>query len=113
MDVTDFDRVIDETIAALPAWVRDAMVNVEILVLEEPDEMDGDLLGIYIGSPLPEREANFAGELPDVIHIYRQPHLALGLGPAALADEIATTLVHEIAHYFGIDDDRLDELGWG
>ena len=61
---------------------------------------------------LPEREANHAGELPDVIYIFRHPHLDMGLELEALHEEIGRTLIHEIAHYFGMDDDHLDELGW-
>jgi predicted Zn-dependent protease with MMP-like domain len=86
-------------------------------VLDEADEaldpQAPDLLGLYTGVPLPERGANDPGELPDVIYLFRRPHLSLGLAPQALRDEIATTLIHEIAHYFGLDDDRLDDLGWG
>ena len=113
-DIEDF---IGEVMNALPAWVGEGLVNVEILVLEAPDaELDPDgsgLLGLYSGVPLTERGANDPGEFPDVIYIFRQPHLALGLPPDELRDEIATTLIHELALYYGIDDDHLDELGWG
>jgi len=101
----------------LPDWVRDALDNIEILVVDEADEtMDPDrqgLLGLYVGLPLPERGVDYAGELPDVIYLFRKPHLGLNLGPTELRREIVKTLVHEIAHYFGFDDDRLEELGWG
>jgi len=117
MDHEQFEAVIRETIAGLPQWVHDALDNIDVLVLDEPDEHhdpDGDgLLGLYLGLPLPERGADYAGELPDVIYIYRRPHLELGLPPDELRDEIAKTLIHEVAHYFGIDDDHLDEIGWG
>jgi predicted Zn-dependent protease with MMP-like domain len=63
--------------------------------------------------PLTERGVEYAGELPDVIYIFRQPHLELGLPSDELREEIARTLIHEVAHYFGIDDDHLDEIGWG
>ena len=56
---------------------------------------------------------NLIHATPDVIYIYRLPHLEMQLSPADLRDEIATTIVHEIAHYFGIDDEKLHELGWG
>ena len=117
MQHVDFEEVVRETVAALPDWVHEAMNNVEILVLDEADDdLDPDgagLLGLYTGVPLPEREANHAGELPDVIYIFRLPHLEMGLTPDALRDEIHRTLVHEIAHYFGMDDDYVEELGWG
>ena len=117
MDIDAFEIVIDETMMKLPEWVREAMVNIEIIVAEEPEpdlHPEGDdLLGLYVGLPLPEREANHAGELPDVIYIFRRPHLDMGLPAPELRAEIETTLIHEIAHYFGIDDDHLDEIGWG
>ena len=85
--------------------------------MEEADEdldPEGEgLLGLYLGLPLPERGVEYAGELPDVIYIFRRPHLELGLAPDELREEVARTLIHEVAHYFGIDDDHLDEIGWG
>jgi predicted Zn-dependent protease with MMP-like domain len=117
MNLIQFEAVIRETIGALPEWVRDALDNLEILVLEEADEdldPEGEgLLGLYLGLPLPERGIDYAGELPDVIYIFRQPHMELGLPADELRDEVARTLIHEVAHYFGIDDDHLDEIGWG
>ena len=101
----------------LPEWVQNGLDNVEVLVVDEADENldpEGEgLLGLYVGTPLPERGSDYAGELPDVIYIFRRPHLELALPPAELQDEIVKTLIHEIAHYFGIDDDHLDEIGWG
>ena len=75
---------------------------------------DGErLLGLYAGVPLTERESGNAGELPEVIYLFRQPYLELELTSDEFCEEIATTLIHEIAHYFGIDDDHLDEIVWG
>ena len=117
MNLSQFEAVIRETIGGLPEWVRDALDNLEILVLEEADEdldPEGEgLLGLYLGLPLPERGFDYAGELPDVIYIFRRPHMELGLPPDELRDEVARTLIHEVAHYFGIDDDHLDDIGWG
>lgn len=117
MDPDQFDALVSETIDALPTWIHDALENLQILVIDEPDEElspeTDDLLGLYTGVPLPERGPEYSGELPDVIYIFRQRHLELGLSPDDLRDEITTTLIHEIAHYFGIDDDQLHELGWG
>jgi predicted Zn-dependent protease with MMP-like domain len=113
----DFENAVRETMARLPDWVQEAMHNVEVLVLDEADDFldpDGEgLLGLYTGVPLPEREANHAGELPDVIYIFRNPHLEMGLDLDGLHEEIGRTLIHEIAHYFGMDDDHIDDLGWG
>ena len=113
----EFERVVEEVTDSLPAWVREAFDNVDLLILDEPDEHldpDGEgLLGLYVGLPLTERGSDYAGELPDVIYVFRRPHLELGLDTETLRQEIAKTIVHEIAHYFGIDDDHLDEIGWG
>lgn len=117
MNLSQFETVVRETVDGLPEWVQNALDNLEILVMEEADEdldPEGEgLLGLYLGLPLPERGVDYAGELPDVIYIFRQPHLELGLPPDELHEEIARTLIHEVAHYFGIDDDHLDEIGWG
>lgn len=117
MNPSEFETIVAETLAALPGWVREAMRNVSVLVEDEAGEdldPDGEgLLGLYTGIPLTEREAGNAGELPDVIHLFRRPHLELGLAGDELREEIAKTLIHEIAHYFGIDDDHLDDIGWG
>ncbi len=117
MNRSQFEAAIRDAIDALPDWVHEGLDNIEVLVLDEPDErLDPEgqgLLGLYAGVPLPERGADYAGELPDVIYIFRRPHLELGLPQDELRHEIAKTLIHEIAHYFGIDDDHLDEIGWG
>lgn len=113
----EFDAAVRDSLARLPEWVRAALDNIEVLVRDDPDEEldpEGEgLLGLYVGLPLPERGVDYAGELPDVIYIFRRAHLELELGPSELREEIAKTLIHEIAHYFGIDDDHLDEIGWG
>lgn len=113
----EFESVIRRAISGYPDWVRQELDNVDILVVDEPDgELGPDtegLLGLYVGTPLPERSTESAGELSDVIYIFRRPHLELGLTTNELRKEIVTTLTHEIAHLFGIDDDHLDDLGWG
>lgn len=116
MNAAEFTSFVHDVMDGLPEWVHSALDNLEIIVLDGPLEDDADeedLLGLYVGVPLPERGIDYAGELPDIIYVYRLSHLALGLGPEALRKEIETTLVHEIAHYFGFDDERLHELGWG
>jgi predicted Zn-dependent protease with MMP-like domain len=113
----EFDDLVHAAMHDLPDWVREAFDNIDVQISEEagPDlDPEGeDLLGLYLGVPLPERGVDYAFELPDVIHIFRRPHLELGLPPEELRDEIVKTLLHEIAHYFGIEDDYLDEIGWG
>ena len=123
MDSDEFEAVVDAIVGELPEWVRGNLHNIEILVSDRPtaDLLDGleaddtgeDLLGLYVGTPLTERGANDGGMLPDVIHIFRLPHLSLGLDHEALREEIRVTVMHEVAHYFGIDDDHLDEIGFG
>jgi predicted Zn-dependent protease with MMP-like domain len=88
------------------------MSNVAIVVERENDE-DPDVFGLYLGVPLTERDSGYAGALPDKIAIYQVPlEEEFGDNPAVLEDEIRITVIHEIAHHFGIDEDRLAELGW-
>ena len=97
MNHSEFETIVDAALERLPDWVHEALENIEILVVDEPDETldpDGDgLLGLYVGVPLHERGSDYAGELPDVIYLFRKPHLELGLTTEELRDEIATTLV--------------------
>jgi predicted Zn-dependent protease with MMP-like domain len=117
MDLNEFEAIVRSVMDDLPPAVRAALDNLQVLVLDEPDEdLDPDgagLLGLYIGIPLPERSVEDSGQLPDVIYIFRLPHLELGLPPGELRIEIARTFMHEVAHYFGIDDEHLDEIGFG
>jgi predicted Zn-dependent protease with MMP-like domain len=107
-----FEDYVRRALNSLPSGLRDAMSNVEIVV-EEENPGDPDILGLYLGIPLPDRH-DYAGVLPDKIAIYRRPlEEEFGDDPDLLVDEIRITVVHEIAHHFGIDDDRLAELGWG
>ena len=89
------------------------MDNVVVLV-EGRDPEEPDLLGLYQGVALTERDSWYAaGSLPDTITIYREPLLEVCDSEDEVVDEVAITVIHEIAHHFGIDDDRLHELGWG
>ena len=106
-----FEKHVERALASLPADLRGAMSNVEIVVEDENAE-DPDLFGLYFGIPLTER-GDYSGVLPDKIAIYRLPlEEEFGDDPSVLEDEIRITVLHEIAHHFGIDEDRLDELGW-
>jgi predicted Zn-dependent protease with MMP-like domain len=105
-----FEERVALVLRSLPAELREAIRNVEITVEEEhPD--DPDLFGLYEGVPLPER-GDWAGSLPDRIRIFRKPLVESFPDPAELEEEIRVTVLHELAHYFGIDEDRLDELGY-
>jgi predicted Zn-dependent protease with MMP-like domain len=108
-----FEEHVRAALDSLPAELRNAMSNVEIVVEDENSE-EPDLYGLYLGIPLTERDEGYAGVLPDKIEIYRIPlEEEFGDDPAVLEDEIRITVVHEIAHHFGIDEGRLSELGWG
>jgi predicted Zn-dependent protease with MMP-like domain len=110
--LTSFEDHVARAVESLPPELRKAMSNVEIVVEDENPE-DPDLYGLYLGIPLVERDSSYAGVLPDKIAIYRIPlEEEFGDDPELLEDEIRITVVHEIAHHFGIDEDRLTELGW-
>jgi predicted Zn-dependent protease with MMP-like domain len=110
--VTPFEEHVRRAVDSLPPELREAMSNVEIVVEDEHPE-DPDLFGLYLGIPLVERDSGYAGVLPDKIAIYRIPlEEEFGDDPEVLEDEIRITVVHEIAHHFGIGEERLTELGW-
>lgn len=117
MNPGEFEAIVQQAMDSLPAWVHEALEHIEIRVTDGPGEEcepgENDLLGLYVGTPLTERSLDDIVENPDIVYVYRLPHLELDLPPDQLRKEIATTLIHEIAHYFGIDDDHLDEIGWG
>jgi predicted Zn-dependent protease with MMP-like domain len=106
----DFERCVEEAIASLPRDLREFMSNVAIVVEDEPP--DGmPLLGLYQGLPLTRRGSGYAGVPPDKITIYRGPLERRSAGrPERLPQEIRRVVLHEIAHHFGISDDRLREL---
>lgn len=111
----EFEQVVDRVLDQLPPWVIEKIDNLIIVVEEQPTkEQDPhqDLLGLYEGISLLERTGDYWGGLPDKITIFRQPHLQLGLERPELEAEIRRTLLHELAHHLGSDDDRLEELGW-
>ncbi|MDX6485868.1 MAG: hypothetical protein QOF43_1021 [Gaiellaceae bacterium] len=105
-----FEEHVSRALRSLPAELQQAVRNVEIAVEDEHPE-DPDLFGLYEGVPLPER-GDWAGAMPDRIRIFRVPLLESFPDPAELEAEIRITVLHELAHYFGIDEDRLDELGY-
>jgi predicted Zn-dependent protease with MMP-like domain len=108
-----FEELVGEALDAVPAELLKLMDNVVVLVEDDPDGDDRNLLGVYEGYALTNRGWDYAGVLPDRITIYRNPTLQICQTDDDVVDEVATTVVHEIAHHFGIDDERLHDLGWG
>lgn len=107
-----FEELVSEALDLVPPQLAAAMNNVVVLVADRHPE-DHGLLGLYEGVALTRRDTTYAGLLPDRITIFREPILAMCWSEEQVMDEVAVTVVHEIAHHFGIDDDRLHELGWG
>ncbi len=112
MNRADFQGVVDRTLDELPAWVVAKIDNLVVAVEDRPPpDLEGSL-GVYEGVSLLERSSDYWGALPDRIVIFREPHLEMELNRRQLEDEIRKTVLHEIAHHVGIDDQRLHELGW-
>ena len=107
-----FDELVGDALDQIPPQLASAIDNVVILVADRNAE-EPDILGLYEGVALTERDSWYAGSLPDTITIYREALLEVCESEAEVVDEVAITVIHEIAHHFGIDDDRLHELGWG
>jgi predicted Zn-dependent protease with MMP-like domain len=112
LSAEEFEALVVEELDLLPDDMVDGLDNVVFVVEDRPEDGGLDLLGLYDGLALTERDRYGMGELPDRIIVYREPHLARCSTMEELRDEVHTTLVHEIAHFYGIDDDRLHELGW-
>lgn len=124
MTKKSFEALVRKAIDRIPSEFQAAMKNIAILIedrpgpeaedLEDPtgDDPEGALYGFYQGTPLPERTADDSGMLPDVIYIYRKPLEEDFPDPGERIREIEITLVHEIAHYFGFDEDVLARYGY-
>jgi predicted Zn-dependent protease with MMP-like domain len=110
----DFEEAVRDALDLIPDELAGQMDNVVVLVEDDPpDDEEPDLLGLYEGVALTERDGWWAaGSLPDRITIFRRPTLEICDTAEEVVEEVAVTVVHEIAHHFGIDDDRLHELGW-
>lgn len=120
MDRTRFRRLVQRALRSLPPEVHAALDNVAVVIAREPSADDlrhaglrpGEtLFGLYVGTPLTER-SDYGLTLPDRIVIYQGP-LERHFHPRDIPHEVATTVLHELAHHFGIEDDRLDALGMG
>jgi predicted Zn-dependent protease with MMP-like domain len=112
MSVEEFEDAVSEALDTLPEALAAHMDNVVVLV-DDVNADEPDLLGLYEGIPLTERDGWYAGVLPDRITVYRLPTLDRWDTRAEVVDDVRITVVHEIAHHFGIDDDRLHDLGYG
>jgi predicted Zn-dependent protease with MMP-like domain len=110
MSRRDFDDLVSEALDLVPAEFTRKMDNVVVLV--DDRHPTRSLYGLYHGVALTQRTSNYSGHLPDTITIYREPILARAHDVDAARLQVTTTVIHEIAHHFGISDDRLDELGW-
>ena len=105
-----FEEMVVNALDGLPDELARLMSNVAVLVEHSPGPPG--LLGLYQGIPLTNRSTSYAGVLPDHITIYSQAICAICRSEQEVADQVRRTVIHEIAHHFGIDDQRLDELGW-
>jgi predicted Zn-dependent protease with MMP-like domain len=113
MSRAEFERAVEEALDLIPDDLAELIDNVVVLVEDDPPGDDPDLLGLYDGTALTDRGSNWGyADLPDRIFIYMNPTLEVCETKEDVRDEVAVTVIHEIAHHFGIDDERLHELGW-
>ena len=113
LDPAAFDAMVERALDGLPDDLARLVDNLVVLVEPEAPADDPDLLGLYDGLALTERPANHAGMLPDRILLFRGPLLDMAETVEELEEEVRITVVHEVAHHFGLDDARLHQLGWG
>ena len=107
-----FERLVADALDEVPPELMTLMDNVVVLV-EDRNADEPDLLGLYEGYALTERGWEYGGALPDRIMIYREAICDICETAEDVVEEVLVTVVHEIAHHFGIEEDRLHELGWG
>ena len=107
-----FEDLVSEALDLIPPDLAAAMDNVVVLVADRHPQ-DPELLGLYEGIALTERDSSYAGALPDTVTIYRESLLEICETEQDVVEEVAITVIHEMAHHFGIDDERLHEMGWG
>lgn len=113
MSDENFEQIVESAVANLPAEFTDLLDNVVIMVEDSPPPGGPELFGVYQGVPLTERDSSYAGVLPDRIVIFRQPFLNWCASSEQAASEVAVTVAHEVAHYFGIGDADLQRWGYG
>jgi len=112
LSAEEFEQLVIAELDLLPDEMIDGIENVVFVTEDRPEDGSLDLLGLYEGIALTERDQYGFGELPDRIVLFREPLLASVETIDELRDEIHVTLVHEIGHYYGIDDEQLHKLGW-
>ena len=112
MERPQFEALVDRALDGVPDELASLVHNVVVLVEPEPPADDPELLGLYDGVPLTERDSNYTFFAPDRIFVYRGPLLRMCETAEQLVEEVRITVVHEIAHHFGIDDDELHDLGY-
>lgn len=113
LDAEEFEKLVVDELDKLADDMVDGLDNIVFVVEDRPEDGSLDILGLYDGVNLTERGQYGFGELPDRVILYREPLLDVSEDLEELKDQIHVTLVHEIAHFYGIDDAQLHELGWG
>lgn len=116
----EFDATVAEALDGVPERFKAVLHNIAITVADEPTDRErgtmadprGELLGLYQGVPLPQRTTGYSGVLPDIITIFKGPHERVCGSRAQLVGQIRKTVLHEIGHYFGFDDDYLHAHGY-
>lgn len=123
MTDAEFEAAVQDAIDSIPDEFLDELENLAFVIADEPEEEDfegdglytegGDLLGLYDGLSLAERDSGYGfGDYPDTITIFKGPHERLEGGRAEILEEVRKTVVHEVAHYFGMDEDQVDDMGY-
>lgn len=107
-----FEELVDEALERLPGWVKERLDNVVVVVEDEPPPDDRNLLGLYEGIPLTARGQDYFGVMPDRIRLFRAPIEAEAEDEEDVRRVVEDTVIHEVAHFFGISDERLHELDW-
>jgi predicted Zn-dependent protease with MMP-like domain len=108
----EFEELVGRALDGVPPELAALMDNVVVLIEAEPPPEEAGILGLYDGVPLTERDSNYTFREPDRIFIYRGPLTRMCESPEDLVEEVRITVVHEIAHHFGIDDAALHDLGY-
>jgi len=108
-----FEELVSEALDSIPADLGEVLSNCVVLVEDDVPPGTPSLLGLYVGTPLTERGEWYSGVLPDRITIYRLPILGMCRDESDVVEQVRITVIHEVAHHFGIGEDRLHELGWG